>query len=127
MELHKILYVCYVLYAGRTEKALFHEHFEAWKYGPVLPTLYNKLRCFGAKRVLDIFGVDILDVSDPVEKEGYDLIKETGLYLSKYTAGQLVNLTHQAEGAWKKKYRQGVKYIPITLEDSIQEYNSLYR
>ena len=126
LELHKILYLCHVMYLGRNNEPLFGEHFEAWDYGPVLPLLYNKVRCFGADRIIDIFGVPILDVKNKEEKKAYGIIKEFGIYLADYTPRDLVNLTHRPGGAWDKNYKEGERDVIIPTEDIKEEYDNLY-
>ena len=126
LELHKILYLCHVMYLGRNDEPLFGEHFEAWAYGPVLPLLYNKVRCFGAGRIIDIFGVPILDVENKDEKKAYGIIKEFGVYLSDFSPRDLVNLTHRPKCAWYKNYKRWHRGIIIPTADIKQEYDNLY-
>ena len=126
IELHKILYLCHVMYAGTYKSPLFKEDFEAWDYGPVLPTLYEKMKCFGAEVIFDIFGVAPLIKSDPSEKKEYDIIEKYGKVFYGYTPSELINITHCRKGAWDKNYKSGVRGIIIPFEDILQEYVELY-
>ena len=51
LELQKILYVGQMLYLGRYNEPLVNEVFEAWDYGPVLPTIYHSAKMFGRSPV----------------------------------------------------------------------------
>lgn len=57
LQMQKILYMADMNFVGQTQQRLLDEDFEAWDYGPVLPSLYHKCKAFGAKHVPDVFGV----------------------------------------------------------------------
>ena len=46
MKLIKLVYIAHGWNLGLTGKPLVSEDAEAWKYGPVFPSLYNKYRGF---------------------------------------------------------------------------------
>ena len=53
LELQKLLYLAHMFYMGRYDgEPLVHGEFEAWDYGPVHPTLYQRARTFGSNPVL---------------------------------------------------------------------------
>ena len=51
MKLQKLVYILYKEYLKETGYKLFSEKFEAWKYGPVLPNLYNEFKNFKANPI----------------------------------------------------------------------------
>src|SRR6476469_5017940 len=51
LTLHKLLYFAHGLLLARHEVALVDEPFHAWKYGPVLESLYHDLKLFGTSPV----------------------------------------------------------------------------
>lgn len=123
LQIQKILYLINLFYLGRTGKRLINEDFEAWDYGPVLPSLYREISFFGSDPVLDIF-----KHIKPLQKneDRYDIIKELGEKLSKMTAGQLVSITHNRQGAWAMHYDPISKNNKISQDSILKEYKNLY-
>ena len=69
LQIQKILYLIHLFYLGRKGDPLINESFEAWDYGPVLPSLYHEINFFDSDPVLDVFkGIEPL-------KEGWCLDK----------------------------------------------------
>lgn len=56
-DLHRILYIASIIFAGRTNGGqMVSEAFEAWDYGPILKSLYQRLKSFGNDRInVDVF------------------------------------------------------------------------
>lgn len=51
MKLHKLLYYAHGWYLAVVGKPLMNETITAWKYGPVVPSLYYDLKKFGARPI----------------------------------------------------------------------------
>ncbi len=51
MKLHKLLYYAQGWYLAVVGKPLLNETITAWKYGPVVPSLYYDLKKFGARPI----------------------------------------------------------------------------
>jgi uncharacterized phage-associated protein len=120
LKLQKLLYLADMNYVGNTGERLLSEDFEAWDYGPVLPSVYHSCKSFGSKPVPDIFwGVGA--ISGSVEAQWIDVAWET---LKDQTPGQLVDNTHWDRGAWAKKYVPGAKGLKIVTGDMIEEYRN---
>lgn len=118
LKLQKILYMADMNFVGTQSERLLNEDFEAWDYGPVLPSLYHKCKAFGSKGVPDVFwGAN--DISGSNEASMLDLAWD---HLKSKTAGQLVATTHSSHGAWALRYVAGAKQIKINTEDMIDEY-----
>ena len=97
---------------------LVDEDFEAWDYGPVLPSLYHKCKAFGSKPVPRVFwGSE--DISDSAEAKMLDLAWDR---LKSVSPGQLVQTTHSSLGAWVRRYVAGAKQIKILTQDMVEEY-----
>lgn len=118
LELQKMLYMADMNFVGQTGDRLVDEDFEAWEYGPVLPSVYHECKAFGAKRIPNVFwfAEDIADSKEAV------ILERAYEYLRHQTAGQLVENTHWSGGAWAKKYSAGSRGIKILTQDMIDEY-----
>lgn len=119
LQLQKILYLAQVYHLGKTGNRLADARFQAWDYGPVEPTLYNKAKVFGASPVENVF-YDALTF-----KEGDPrrlLLDEICDDLLERSPGNLIDVTHWEEGAWAKYYVPGVRGVWIPDEAIRQEY-----
>lgn len=101
LSVQKILYLCHMFYMGKYDGSpLVEEDFEAWAYGPILPSLYEDLKIFGGSPITSFYKVD--ETNDDKKLAVLEKVVEA---LKKKTAGQLVGLTQSKEGAWAKYYR----------------------
>lgn len=118
LALQKILYMADMNYVGLTGQRLIDESFEAWDYGPVLPTVYHRCKPFGAKPIPDIFwGIGNID-GTPEAK----MLDEAWEHLGDMSPGQLVENTHWEGGAWARHYVPGARGVQIPTADMIEEY-----
>ena len=51
MKIQKLLYLAHGYYLVETDEPLVNEVFEAWKFGPVLHSVYHKCKNFGEKGI----------------------------------------------------------------------------
>lgn len=120
LRLQKMMYICHMFYLGRTGEPLIDEAFEAWDYGPVLPSIYHRLKGFGADDIVDVFTAYAAKEDTPE----YKLIAEIVGKLNKLTSGRLVDLTHKEAGAWAKHYIETARGIIIPNTDIQVEYHT---
>ncbi len=119
LPLNKILYLAHMISLGKYGVPLVSENFEAWDYGPVLPTVYHEAKVFGSDPIRDIFfGVPSAEPAS----EARDLIASVVDATKNKTPGELVAFTHWENGAWAKYYRPGVRGIVIPNDDILEEY-----
>lgn len=97
MKLQKLVYIAHGWCLGLLGTPLVNEPVKAWKYGPVIPSLYHEFKHFGGSAISDIPTCEPDDDFSPQEKsimaqvwKGYG--NRTGLMLS--------TLTHQAGTPW---------------------------
>ncbi|MEM6602529.1 MAG: type II toxin-antitoxin system antitoxin SocA domain-containing protein [Pseudomonadota bacterium] len=130
MKLIKILWFAYGFWLALTGKKLFNETFEAWRYGPVVPSIYHEFKRFGKdpipegelSKILDPYSknwVSAPHISGDIDLEKF-LEKIWELY-GDFTSRQLVDLTHKSNTPWHKEYVAGLLHKEIS--DSItKEY-----
>ena len=128
LELQKIIYICHMLYLGREGEPLVEGDFQARKYGPVHPELYERLKYFGASSIRDFAFRDIEDLNSSVDEKEISVLEE-GFESFSPSSGeelgaQLIAITHWKKGAWKKKYKPEAKHIKISNNDIQQEYRN---
>ncbi len=121
LEMQKIAFIAEMLHLGREDASLIREDWQAWSYGPVQADLYHKAKIFGADQVRDIFIASPLNPQGTRAKalrDAYDLMK-------RLTPGQMINVTHQPNGAWASTYRAGSKNSVISKKAIKAEYETL--
>lgn len=123
LALQKILYVAHMVHLGRHAKPLVSETFEAWNYGPVLPSLYRDLRMFGSGPVKNVFH-RASPLSPGLE---HNTLREVTSFLASMSPGKLIDLTHWEQGAWAKHYKPGVMHISIPNSDIADEFHARER
>ncbi|MBF7122222.1 Panacea domain-containing protein [Pediococcus pentosaceus] len=128
LKLQKLLYLVYVDYLLSTDKKLFPEQIEAWKYGPVVPEVYFLYKENGAKRINLEKGSKFMTNKESVaplmaklvSQEDSKNIEESILrVLRKYvsvSANELVEITHRKGTPWSVVYNPDTPSLPITDE-----------
>ncbi|HAJ01863.1 MULTISPECIES: Panacea domain-containing protein [unclassified Brevundimonas] len=118
LELQKMLYLAQMVFMGKHRERLLNGTFEAWDYGPVLPTLYSQVKSFGSGPIKDVF----FGVGEVKDADRAQMLDDAYDQLSKKTAGQLVSITHWKNGAWAKHYVPGSMGVKIPDPDILKEY-----
>lgn len=101
LKMQKLLYFVYVWYLVKSRKRCFEGKFQAWPIGPVLPSVYKKLRGYKSSPINPDFtniGSEN-DVEELKKALGVPLVKVIDEVYEKYgtkSAFDLVNLTHNA-------------------------------
>ena len=113
MKLQKLMYFLYKKYLKETGYALYDEDFEAWPYGPVLPSVYHEFKDYGADSICDY--VSYADKSVPVvvdeDWQFYDALNFIWKKYSGYSAWYLSQLTHRDGTAWSKAEAENRLYL----------------
>lgn len=111
LKLEKLVYMCFAEYLCDTGRELFKDKIYAYKYGPVVKSVYEKYKKYGYKDIEDneIDSVDIhelpaksriLFATDGLKK--VKCIEDTILKYGKCTANELVDITHNQNTPWHK-------------------------
>jgi uncharacterized phage-associated protein len=99
LKLQKLLYFVYGIYWTQKKERLFSENFLAWKYGPVLRSVYDSFKHFGSKALRpSVAGNSSINDSDKVFIDG---IIEA---FANTSASERVTLTHLTE-PWDTAYK----------------------
>lgn len=135
LKLQKLLYYAYADYLLLTRKKLFADEILAFKYGPVVQDVFDNFRSYGSSKIDyvedDIECLKFKDLSVPMAlmkiisaENGQQIVQSILKTLQKYnkfTAGQLVDLTHSKNGPWKTVYRTGQNRV--IYDDVILKYH----
>jgi uncharacterized phage-associated protein len=133
MKLQKLVYYAYGWGLVTIGEPLFSEGVQAWKFGPVIPSVYYEFRAYGnnaiTDRARDVISEPLRLVALPGEEACTEsvrrLLKRVWDVYKKYSAVQLSNATHQPGTPWHQVYDKHHGEIPARCciaDDVIRTY-----
>ncbi len=129
LKLQKLVYLCYADYICSTGEKLFTDDIYAFKYGPVVSTVYEKYKKYGYKSIeKESENIDSKNISEMPSKsrilfakDGLEKVQSIDRTLNKYsqlTASQLVEITHGKKSPWSVTYK-GICMFKQKLRDDV--------
>ncbi len=117
MHLLKLAYISHGWMLGLRDDVLLYEPVEAWRYGPVVPSIYHRYKAFGGQPI-DLTPVDRSSALDSRQRSVIDAVDDV---YRDCSALELSSLTHRQGTPWHKTVsRHGVgAIIPNSI---ISEY-----
>lgn len=112
----------HLFHLGICGEPLVSESFEAWNLGPVLPSVYHRLKIFGDNPIRDIFHINTHPEN---EKKSLEVIEQVYEKLGKQDGYKLVKITHKEGGGWALNYEPRLNRT-IPHRDVLEEYKSFY-
>jgi uncharacterized phage-associated protein len=132
MKLLKLVYIAHGWTLAMLNKRALDddEKVEAWKFGPVITSLYHEFKHFGNNPIEDWSQTTTEQTDDSFELKTIFLEKEAIadkeqlLEINKavwesykeYSAWGLSQITHETDTPWKQTYQEGKKSLPIPDE-----------
>jgi len=114
MKLQKLIYYTQGYHLALYDTPLFHEKIEAWKHGPVCPSVYGEYKGFGANPINKEVNEDFTEVFSPDQLE---LLNEVYDVFGQFAAWKLRNMTHE-EAPWIN-HAENAEEIP---QDELKEF-----
>lgn len=118
MKLQKLLFYAFGWYYSLKNELLFNESIQAWKYGPVIESIYHRTKSYGSKDIDALLGMSSVDSSTApllqphTDQEVLVFLQSVWTTLSKYSAVILSNATHSENSPWTKVYHEYKCNIP---------------
>jgi uncharacterized phage-associated protein len=122
MQVLKLVYIGHGWMLGMYGVPLISDDVQAWKYGPVIPRLYNAVKDFRDNPVQGTLAVR--DCPPLIDIE-IDLISQVYNQYGSMTGPSLSRLTHQPGTPWALTYREGVHGLVISNDLIEEHYNQL--
>lgn len=122
LTLQKLVYFAHGWYYAITDKPLITEDFQAWKYGPVVRSLYEVLRQYGSGFVTDKIQTSF---SVPPDSEDYRFLAAVYKKYGCYTPGQLIAVTHKPGSPWESAGSGKIPYAIISQENIKNFFKSM--
>lgn len=138
MKLLKLVFIAHgwvLALLDNRDGILADENIEAWKHGPVIPSLYHEFKRF-KDNPIDVWSQTTTDETDSnfelkplfLEKESiadkskllqvFDAVWEA---YKEYSAWGLSRITHEVGTPWQKTYKEDSRFVPIP-NDLIESY-----
>ena len=117
MQLIKLAYIANGYMLGLHGRTLFDEKVEAWRYGPVIPSVYKAVRNFGGNKIENLDSVTDGEFS-PEEK---GVMEKVAHIYGKYDGITLSSATHRPETPWSMTWKQNKSNAPIS-DDLIENF-----
>lgn len=99
MQLQKLVYIAHGLSLGERALPLIQENVNAWKYGPVIPEIYDRFKRYGRDPIPFHALPEARQQSD-IDEESEEIIQQTIDIFGSYTGGQLSELSHRPGSPW---------------------------
>lgn len=119
LKLMKLVYIAYGYSLAMLGRSIINPRFdkvEAWRFGPVIPSVYHSFKIYGngniAKKTVmfkdDGQGNVIVEVPELQDEEAKRICRFVWVkYGLKYTDSELVTIMHGAGTPWGKVYKEG--------------------
>ena len=118
LKLQKIMYFLQAQFLKTNKTPLFSDNIEAWKYGPVIDSVYSYYCEYMNRPINDDFEPSILLTAD--EQELINSIVDDFISDDEW---DLVEITHNQD-PWVDNYEKGVKHKIIPVQDIIAYFET---
>jgi uncharacterized phage-associated protein len=121
LALQKLLYFTHAICLIDRKRPLVSGYFEAWKYGPVHPTVYRAFKSAGAKPISfratrqNLITGEQFAIDPPSDQYVRHLTNRVINSYGKLTPGQLVNISHAKRAPWEFIVDKGRRSVTFGL------------
>ena len=112
MQIQKLVYFSHGWSLAILDKRLVDENFQAWRWGPVLRSVYESLRSYGYSTVTQPISSVATSGIDPSSER---VIERTCELYGSIPALRLSRLTHVTGGPWHQMRMERYQDIPDRL------------
>lgn len=124
MQLQKLVYIAHGYSLAILHRPLLRQPVEAWRYGPVIPVLYDALRQYGAGYVTE--PINFLP-SETLSDTDRALVATVATAYSRFSGPQLATMTHKNGTPWHEVYDAQEFFHNTDIPDALieQHYTAL--
>lgn len=117
LKLIKLVYLAHGWYLALKNSPLIEERILAWKYGPVIRTLYDRLKHYGNQPIKQC----LCATDNKIEPNDEALLQEVWNVYRDYTAIELSSLTHEKGSPWDIAWhnQNGKSILNFPIDDGI--------
>lgn len=128
MKAIKLVYISHGWHLGLYESSLINEAVQAWKYGPVVESVYQEFKDYGNNNITKLYETTTdkgLTVTPIVENETIEFLNKIWEVYKNYDGLELSTLTHQKGTPWDIVWNENggsKKKSAIISNDIIQQH-----
>lgn len=107
LQIQKLVYFLHGYYLAKSGNSLIEEPFQAWRYGPVLTSLYENLKKYGSQPVKaylptvdKITGKESFFIVSDAHEEFWSVFPLVWEKYAKLSGGRLSELSHKKGSPW---------------------------
>lgn len=128
LHLNKITYVCHAWCLAGLDKPLIYENVEAWKFGPVIASLYHALKRYGREPISKLISSDVyltnrsqleiekIKLKEKFVSEELEIIDTVLKTYKNYSGAELIQITHEKDAPWDSTFNKKVLNLVISNE-----------
>lgn len=121
MQLLKLVYIAHGWYLGYTGQPLIDDEVQAWRHGPVIKQLYDRIRNFGSGAVRGLLSASVFGgIPQAVGPEVVPMLDGVWKNYSRFSGMELSDMTHRPDTPWSIAWHQqggkGTMFAPISNE-----------
>ncbi|MFY0614250.1 MAG: SocA family protein [Hyphomicrobiaceae bacterium] len=128
LKLIKLVYIAHGWNLALLGEPLFDEPVQAWRYGPVVPSVYHEFKHFGRRSIdqmAENLDLDTMAAECPqIPKSDAQTHKILNLVWNayrKFSGEALIEKTHEEGSPWSETFEPGVRYSVID-DDLIRQH-----
>lgn len=125
MKLLKLCYIAHGWHLGLYQDELLNEVIRAWKYGPVINSIYHDFKHYYNNQITELYTQPFTDKVPFPDDEKLPFLEKIWDIYKGFNGVQLSTMTHQKDTPWDITWNQkGGKDIPgaIIPNDVIKDY-----
>ena len=100
LRLNKLLYFAQVWNLFETGTPLFSDDIQAWKYGPVVDTVYKEFRKYGSSQITELYRDEVCNEYPMPDDKVKNFLNTIWKAYGHRTGVELSSLTHQPNTPW---------------------------
>jgi len=108
MKALKLVYLAHGWHLGEHATELITDRIEAWKYGPVIPMLYHRIKHYRNNPIESMINVNndgvFNEVDLPTHTDTVKFLDGIWDHYKSFSGLQLSTITHEKDSPWHKVY-----------------------
>jgi uncharacterized phage-associated protein len=116
LKVQKLVYIAHGWSLVLRNEPLIKQSPEAWRYGPVIPELYQEFKRFGGSAITQKADIG---TQEEMDEESEGLIDAVWRKYKLFSASQLSTLTHEPGSAWQVTVKNLWPFQPLIISDAL--------